>query len=729
MDKLLYSSHYVFIALLLLVSDAAVWSQEKATTTANSPDKSVPPPAATPETKTASPPTPAANPSEKTAPTEKTGKTTDDPKADAAAKTETPVADKKPDDKKSETKPADDKKPANKDDAEAKQPVAEKPPAAPVEKRQTYFELLGREASPNPEAPHIPLWACNPDNQQLIKDGYNYARRLDIIIRIFKDRLKNNKITDLSFADISATYLMNVALGRIVERLKIHREPAAGDLNASFQHFDAVLITVVKAYSALPEFPKAKEKIRQELEKFHKPMLDKEVPRIAKMVEQKQYQAVEELLEKITDRIDYYALWLGNDRPRYLTPFTSIRVKYRVELITEFSKQAAVLWREKQSKVPQTGFDLITRIQVASSALSKGDTTQWEGKEVTGPELLAAVREHWLSVLPQFCRISAYASLIGSSNPNDVTGITLEQGLIGPTKDYGKFYPEVYKALATVIEKDASDCNPEDIPQLYANYLMQVAPMQAMSITPLYALEKPLDALAKKNEEFYENELKKYQSLVAPVLAYRTTWTNSLYSMQSEDIPTVTTLFRTSFMEDRKLGPGFTRANDSSKIFFTYDPVLTGIRRRSNRLLQQPVAVPNAMFDPASPANYLSPLQESCYGVVPVPKKLAGLQKQIEALRNDLLVTENSPPLSLPAAVALWKAEHGYWLHVGADLQNYDAYSAQSMLLKVSADEKYFTHLDQLPVPNGLGQLYFRYQCSEPYWIHHELFFCDLNVE
>jgi hypothetical protein len=702
-------------------------AQEKSTVAANKPEPAQP----TAETKTPLNPSATGDTQAKSTPAAKETPATPAAKSAPADKSD----DKKSADTKGTEKPSDDKAKSEptKDDAKKTESSTPKPDAEPkkkpvetppVEKRLTFFEQMTHLEAKSPEKPELPFWPCDADHQQLITDGYNYARRLDIITRILKDRHKNEKLLDLSISDISSTHIMNIWLGRIVERLQILREPAAADLNAHHLQFTAIINFIVKEYTALPNFPQ--EKIRMEVEKLQKALLEKEKPKIVKMIDAKQYLAADEALDRVFDKLESLAVWLG-DRSRYLLPFQQLRQIYRIRLVEESRKKAAADWKLEQAKIPQDGFDLLTKLQAASNPLSSGSTTDWRGKALTGPQLVTTVLQEWQHTMPELCQVAGYVSLMVSPNPAENTGITTAEALIGPTKDYGKYYPEVCKALAVVVEKDALDCSADDAPQLYIDYVLSLAAVQAHINETISHFDRPLDALAKKNEAFYQ-DLNKYRSITAPVLSYRSAWSTAMHTAQSEDTPLVGEAFRRTFFEQKGGGTGFVR-NNSTGVFFTYDPALPTLRRRAHRLLLQPVSVPNVVFDPASPENYLAPLNDSCYGIIAVPKKKAGLQKQIDALRADLLVSETSPPLTLVAATALWKAEHSFWLHVGADVENFYLDAAQSLQLKVSPNERYFTALNQLPLPSDLGQLTFRYRCSEPYWIHHEYFFCDLNVE
>jgi hypothetical protein len=355
---------------------------------------------------------------------------------------------------------------------------------------------------------------------------------------------------------------------------------------------------------------------------------------------------------------------------------------------------------------------------------------EWNGRTLTGPELLDTVRREWLAEMPELARITAYAALMLPPGSTENIGVSANEVLIGPTREYSKFMPDMIKALAAVIDRDAADCPVDDVPALYAAYLRSVAGIAAELPDHAGPLEKPLDLLARRNETFYNEQVLKYRAITTPMLEFRQTWALAVYRENASEMRSISEVFRGAFLEDAKLGDGFVRkANSSAGYFSTLDPVLPTLRRRGQRPLQQPAIFNRVVADKATPDLLFAPLEEGCVALLAAPTSTAAIQKQLAALRRDLLVDEKNPPLTLPAALAIWKAEQGFWNAAGADIESYHVDTSHSLLVRVAYDEPNFAHLDRLPLPGDLGQLFLRVRCSPPYWLYHDHFFCDLYTE
>ena len=154
-----------------------------------------------------------------------------------SAKVDSKKTEEKPADKKTDTK-SDDKaaeKSAAKSE-EAPKPKDEKKGAevvsnAPSKVGPLLQEFLNGGEFPTPRHPEVALRARHPYDQPKIQEGYNLAKRLDLNVRVFRDRLLKGKVAELNVQEVAISHVANVKLGHIVEGLRVRQEPAGEDLS------------------------------------------------------------------------------------------------------------------------------------------------------------------------------------------------------------------------------------------------------------------------------------------------------------------------------------------------------------------------------------------------------------------------------------------------------------------------------------------------------------------
>ena len=222
--------------------------------------------------------------------------------------------------------------------------------------------------------------------------------------------------------------------------------------------------------------------------------------------------------------------------------------------------------------------------------------------------------------------------------------------------------------------------------------------------------------------------MQQYRKVTDVLLEWRRQITATQAAAQHEDMPPVSETLRRVFLSDSK-STAFIAQNSGDNVFRPLESVYPTLRRRSAKALGLPVTCPQVIFDPSTPKQWVGLMEDYCQGSIQVPKKTGTLAKEIEQLRYEFLVDDTHKPLSLEAAIALWKAEQGYWTAVGADINYFYLEPVQSLVLALPSDEISFTPLGRMPLQSPGAQLMFRIQYSEPYWVQHDYFFCDLGLE
>jgi hypothetical protein len=671
------------------------------------------------ETKKTDPPATATPKTEATAPAGKSG--------DAPA----PAS-------KTETKPAEKtgtptEKPAEKVEAnEKKEPAPETKPSkaprsnAPSKAGPLSQEVLNQGDFPNPKQPENPLRARDSFYQKLITEGYNYSKKIDVNVRIFRDRLAKNKVEELNVEEVALSHVANVNLGRIAEALMLRKEPAGDDLMTLHRHYGVVLVNVGKKISELPGFPK--DKIKAQLEKLYKamekakPRLEKRVDDALKAKDPKPFYEVEQEALAFLDQAEYLVIWQASDRQK-LAVFTSLRNKYRASMVEYERAEVNKRLLADLQGVDQKGFDLDKEILQAVAGLRSGTETTWRESTLKGPQMIDAIRDEWLAMQPRMLKHQCFTNCMGDGSKLDETMVHVN------SKQYEKYCSNVLNAIAVIIDSDASDCKPEEVPELYLAYLESAAALQAQlsNASIMFKIEASLEALAAKNPDFAK-QVKAYKTVTQPLLDWRLKLTTEQAESQRDDMPEIGIVTRNAFREDIKM-QGFVRSSEPLSIQI-YDPVLPTLRKRYGRLWGHAVACNTVISNPATPDRMIALCVDSCYGIMPAVKNTSVLKKEIDFLKADLMVDDKNPALTLNAAAAIWKADHGYWAAVGTDVRYFTVEPIISLIPALPNDDPFFAPLGKIPTfGNKMGQLVFRFDFGEPYWLRHDYFYCDLGLE
>jgi hypothetical protein len=112
-----------------------------------------------------------------------------------------------------------------------------------------------------------------------------------------------------------------------------------------------------------------------------------------------------------------------------------------------------------------------------------------------------------------------------------------------------------------------------------------------------------------------------------------------------------------------------------------------------------------------------------------IPTKL---QEQIDALRNDLLVTEQAPPLTLAAAAAVKSAERGDCVGIGGTVHSVRLEGVIPRFAVLPEAALPFVTLNKLPDESkskvgSLRHVLMRFDVANAEWVRHRYFFAELE--
>lgn len=579
--------------------------------------------------------------------------------------------------------------------------------------------MLAPSMSPQPKLPDVPLRALNPGNQQLILSGYHIAKRVDIFVRAYYNLAKQGPLTEFPIGEISKAHVANLMLGRIADELELLHEPAYADLRANHTNFTAMIAAIVGLLQQMPAY--AEGPVRQALEKSFANE-QKRIPSIKKLIMSKRFLEADKEIYGCVDRMELTALWLAKERRGVTQPFLSLRLPYGEPMKAEKIAETMKVFEEQKKLYPTEGFDLVTRVRGAGTQLSTGATATWGGESLSGPRILSAIYAEWQQTLPRLIRMQAITSAV--EHPANSNAKVHQQ------IDYSTFTPELTKAIGGMIEADVQDCTAEEAPDLYISYVKEMAPLAAESKSAEFQdhMQRSLDKLLKLNPDFAKT-VTKYNNATVKHLEWRAKIAAAQADIITEGAPDVSQAVHDAFMEAGTFR-GFVGRQDAAA-YRPISPVMITLRKRSHLLLDRAVKVPQVRQSPGVSDSLYLPYDGRISGKIPMPAKTAALEKEIALLKLDLLIGENAPPLTLPAATALWRAEHGAWNSVGAVVRNFTVEPTVSYLCALPNDSGPFLemHYDAGKTQSQLGTLVFPLDFSEPLWFQHDYFIIDYTSQ
>ena len=99
------------------------------------------------------------------------------------------------------------------------------------------------------------------------------------------------------------------------------------------------------------------------------------------------------------------------------------------------------------------------------------------------------------------------------------------------------------------------------------------------------------------------------------------------------------------------------------------------------------------------------------------------LSAELTALKNDLFVTDQSPPMSPAAARSIVSCQNNHFAAVGGRVSGVQVESFESRFAKLPASMNSFVSMDQVPHSGPIfGQTILRFNLK-PIWVQHEHFY------
>lgn len=535
----------------------------------------------------------------------------------------------------------------------------------------------------------------------------------------------------LSGQAIGQTRSKLIKIQRLAPQIEIYGQPSGPDFG--LRYMDAGLAqwnNVVRPYAAAPTSQKFVNSIRLAIQK-QTPARMKTLEKLQKMVAEQKWQAAEDELYRLFDGLEVGTCFLSlQERNDIAKPFAEVRSAIDNAMRRIRSQNAAQLLGQSRSQQTPDFAGHIKEFQEATAAVATSGQADWDGEQVTGPQLVGKIGVRWTEVHVACirCRALDWAMQplfqMAGANATKISPDPTSQTLQG---QYSQFSTAAIEAIIALIRADSARVSGDDVARLYTEYVAALAPLsrQVADAKAVEAWDNALRQFAAKSPAF-EAEVKSYEAATQELLRWRARAAASLARSRSSEFLTLdkhlydATVSKSPFLglfperPDGQLAPRLLAS--APAIMTVASPRLMG---------KQATAFDVVRVSPTS-SSAIARYRARTYANVPAGLDLAA---QVSALKSDLLIDEQSPALTLSAAISAHSAERGDLAAVGGELVGHHLEGLITRFASLPTAASVLVPLGVLPTEDIkqplLPQMLMRFDLK-PVWVQHEHFYMDL---
>jgi hypothetical protein len=362
--------------------------------------------------------------------------------------------------------------------------------------------------------------------------------------------------------------------------------------------------------------------------------------------------------------------------------------------------------------------DTLAQVQAAAASIGAAGKAEFAGESLEGPDLVAAWGLAWRKLHAATLRARAIDWARGQGR-----GVAPPSELDQLESAWASFDKGMAPAIAGVIAADAARVTPDAARALYARYvavLGSLAPQVADQQALLAAVQPALQQLADKSPDL-ASQVQAYERATGELLRWRARAAAAhARRMVKEAKPVAEVLAAAA--GDAEVQGRLKRANARLELTWIGTPTPATMRDLARLLPAQPVTLAElAPLEDGAAANRWRDRQFARIADAKLPATA------IANLKADLLVTQNAPALSLPAAIAIASAEQGYLAAAGGKITGAQADGLLVHLITLGDAPAHLpigTMPEETPA-DAINRLVLTVQVK-PGWLQHEHVFVEL---
>jgi len=541
----------------------------------------------------------------------------------------------------------------------------------------------------------------------------------------FAEAAKAGKVDRLSWKSLGQNDVRLDQLRRVARQLELLGETAGVDYRLRADSLFKTTGDIINAFRATPSAQKQMDQVRLLITK-QAPIRAREIEKLTKMAGDGKWEAAETEMYRFLDQLGVATTCLFNpEKQPIYSPFS--QVKSAIDDAMRRARHAQAqqsLTERRQAETPDFA-GMLRDVESAITSLAATGTVDVDGASISGPEAITAFGERWGEIQVRAIRCRTLDWLLGNSM-EAYAGAAVDPTPSKIVAEFASFNNEMSKALRRLIEADASRVNGADAAKLYVAYLKTCAPLIRRSVNQSLAptLNPALQSLANRAPQF-PVEIASYTEGTADLLRWRARVARNQALARAEAYPSIDSLMFSATQSDADYQGLYPEQGANPKVASLLTSAPQAMSRPLERLQGKPAHALDVVrlgeTGPVAIARY----RVRSYANIPAPLDLAA---EIDALKFDLMVSDELPALSMLAAVAIDSAQRGDLASVGGTIANQYLESLTTRFAALPTAASILTPLGSIPVEQAQSgyrnQMLMRFDLK-PTWAQHDFFFVE----
>jgi len=474
---------------------------------------------------------------------------------------------------------------------------------------------------------------------------------------------------------LSEAHLACLQLTRLARRLLPLGEPAGYEFGLRATFFSVPTRQAIGSFVNTPAGIQYTVVARQRLMRLERERAAT-LKKLNELVQKKQYDEAERVWFAYLEKVLELTVFLSPDEGRpYIDPFVEISSHITMTMDLNratFGKE--LLSKRRDSQRPDVA-SLTAQISAAAGALRKSDRVMIDNAALSGPEAFAHFVESWQKMHASAIRCqgltwalqSAMFMGAGMNVMSPVAGNPTTPKNDPALEEYrSRSASQISQAFAELVAADAMRVTPDEAPALYLAWLNAVAPHvgRVQNDSLARALEPALIQLAGRSPGFLA-QVMGYDEATRELLRWKRRTADAATAPFVTNQPAVEVAFQKAFTSETGYVGLFSAdgTDNNQPTFHAAAPTL--LPDGCKRLLQQEVILTLGQGLSGGKSNVTRLRTRSFATLKPNP---AALANAVATLESELLVSTESPPLTLATAAALRSLQLGDFVTCGGEV-------------------------------------------------------------
>lgn len=562
------------------------------------------------------------------------------------------------------------------------------------------------------------------------------------VLKVALERENTRQANRLDPKALGDGYVAVLQLRRLATQLQYLGEPAGVDYFHRSEALKGHFLRITQTVGGSPEGAAFLTKARAYLAKTA-PERGNTLKKLIELARKNQWKEAESTMLTTIEKVRGITVFLTTEEQRQIhEPFAEVNDAIDRQMAMIRLRESEVILNARKKAMAPDLDGLIERCEAVAQGLARAPQVDVEGQMLDGPAAFASLLALWQKTHVQAQKYYAVTLALAGHHEGGAILAMMPMGPGGPAGQgngdpivnrYLTAFPtQIAKALAGVIDAQTKRASEAELAALYSAHVQAAAliGMRAGYTPAATAIHDALQRMAAKSPTLKAN-VDAYDLATTEILRWRNRVAETQSRVKMASYPAVETKFRPTFQSNE--------GQNYVGLFWFRDPEFEDPRlfQAAPDILLPRIAdfvgvkaTVTEMRGVGTGKNAVSVLQHRTYAT------MKGIRSEvapaIAALKADLFVTDDSPPLTLPAAAAIISAEVGDWDACGGSISGIHLEGLVTRLGTLPDPAWSVVPLGTLPLPhasmNGpvgiLPQAVVRFDVA-PDWVQHRFFCVD----